>query len=110
MSVREQRSGEVTVTGVRQQGDNGLPLVFRPLGQRDGCPDRGTRGDADQNTFGLTDFFAGGKGSLVLHGDDLVIDTGVQHIRNKAGTNALNLVRAGAALAQTGGTGTRQRR
>ena len=60
-------------------------------------------GDADQHALLVADLLAGGKGVLVGDGDDLIVDLGVQHVGHKAGTDALNLVRARSALAQHGG-------
>lgn len=51
------------------------------------------------------DFSPGGKGVLVFHGDDFVIDRRVQHVRHEARADALNLVGACRALTQDRGGG-----
>ena len=48
---------------------------------------------------------AGGEGVLVLYGNDLIVDLRVQHVGDKAGADALDLVAAGHALAQNRGGG-----
>ena len=45
------------------------------------------------------------KGVLVGHGDDFIVDLGVQHIGDKACADALDLVCTGSALAQDRGGG-----
>lgn len=45
------------------------------------------------------------KGLLVFDGDDLVVDSGVQRLGHEPGADALNLVGAGAALGEHGGSG-----
>ena len=39
-SIREQRGGEIAVAGVGEEDDDGLALVFRALGELDGCVER----------------------------------------------------------------------
>ena len=48
----------------------------------------------------MADQAAGRKGILIGHGDDLIVDFGIQHIRHKARADALDLVRTCNALAQ----------
>ena len=48
---------------------------------------------------------AGGKGVVVLDGDDLVVDPGVEDVGHKAGADTLDLVRAGLALGEHRGGG-----
>ena len=48
----------------------------------------------------MADQAAGGKGILVGHGDDLIVDLGIQHIGHKACADALDLMGTGRALAQ----------
>ena len=48
---------------------------------------------------------AGGKGVLVLDGDDLVVDLGVEDVGHKAGADTLDLVRACLALGEHRGGG-----
>ena len=45
------------------------------------------------------------EGLLVFDGDDLVVDGGVQRLGHEPGADALNLVGAGAALGEHGGSG-----
>ena len=84
----KQRGGQVTVAGIGQQNNDVLACVLRALCQLDGSPDGSTGGDAYQHAFLVADQTAGGKGVVVLHGDDLVIDGGVQHVRHKACADA----------------------
>ena len=63
-SVREQRRGQIPVAGVRQEDDDGLTLVFRPLGQLNGRPCRRAGGNAYQHALPLADQLAGGEGIL----------------------------------------------
>ena len=58
-----------------------------------------------QHAFLMADQTAGSKGVVVLHGNDLVIDGGVQHVRYEACADALNLMCTGSALAQHRGGG-----
>ena len=51
----------------------------------------------------MSDLAAGGKGILVFHGDDLIVDAGIQHLGDKPGADALNLVGAGYAGGKNGG-------
>ena len=102
-SFSKQRGGQITVTGVGQQGHDGLALVLGALGQLDGRPQGRAGGDANQNALLLAHQLAGGKGILVLHGDDLVIHLGVQYIGDKACADALDLVSAAVALAEDRG-------
>ena len=81
---RKQRGGQVAVAGVGQQNNDILACVLRALCQLDGGPDGSTGGDAHQHAFLVTDQTAGSESVVVLHGDDLVIDGGVQHVRHKA--------------------------
>ena len=104
-SVGKQRGGEIAVAGVGQQNDNGLAGVFRALGQLDGCPQRRAGGDADQHALAVPDLLAHGQGGIVVLGDGLIVDLGVQHIGDEAGADALDLVGAGDALAADGGGG-----
>ena len=46
----------------------------------------------------FTNQLAGGKGILVFHRNDLIIDLGVQHIRYKPCADALDLMAAGHTL------------
>lgn len=56
--------------------------------------------DPYQNPFLFTDLLTHRKRVFVLNGDDLIIDLCVQYIRNKSGSNALNLMAACRTLAQ----------
>lgn len=54
-------------------------------------------GNADKHTFLGCDESACRKSILVRYGDDFFIDFGIQYLRNKAGADSLNFVRAGSA-------------
>ena len=51
----------------------------------------------------MTHFLAYGKGVVVVHRDDLVVDLSVQHVGDEARADALDLVGAGDAGGQHGG-------
>ena len=53
-----------------------------------------------QNALLLANQLAGGKGILVFHRNDLIIDLCVQHIRNEPCADALDLMAAGRTLTQ----------
>ena len=102
-SVREQRGGEVTVAGIREEDDDGLARVLRALGQLHGGMQGRTGGDADQHALFSADELAGGKGVFIGDGKDLVIDPGVEHIGDEARADALDLMCARNALGQDRG-------
>ena len=104
-SVLKERRGEITVAGVGQEGDDGLALVLGALGKLDARPDSRTGGNAHEHTLAMADKFSRSKGVVIRNGDDLVINAGIQHVRHKARTNALDLVRTRSALAQDRGGG-----
>ena len=101
----KQRGGQVTVAGIGQQSNDLLACVLGALCQLQRSPDRSTGRDTHQNAFLVADETAGRKGILIGHGDDLIVDLGIQHIRHKARADALDLVRARNTLAQNGGGG-----
>lgn len=84
----------------RQQCHDGLARVFRPFGQLNGGPDSRARGDAHQHALQTAHQTACGKGVLILHGYDLVINMSVQNFGHKTCADALDLVRPGCAIAQ----------
>ena len=101
----KQRGGQIAVAGVGQKDDDVLTGVLGALCQLDGSPDGSAGGDAHQHALLVADETAHSKGVLVFHGDDLVVDLGVQHVGHKAGADALNFMCTGGALAQDGGGG-----
>ena len=96
--------GQVAIAGIGQQRYDYLARVFGTLGQYGSGIYRRARGYAYQHAFLMGDFAAGRERILVFYRDDLVIYLGVQRVRHKARADALNLVRAGYALGQYGGT------
>lgn len=102
-SISKEGSGEIAVAGVGEEGDDGFSLIFRALCQLNGSPHRSAGGDTDKDAFRFADPLAGCKSGVVFDRDDLIINIGIQHGGNKACADALNLVRAGRALAQNGG-------
>ena len=103
--LREHGSGEVALAGIREQGDNGVACIFRSLGQLRRRKDRRAGRNADEQALLPRQRAAGGKGVLIFHGEDLVIDGGVERLRHEARADALDLVRAGRALGQDRRTG-----
>lgn len=53
---------------------------------------RRARGNTDQDTLRMSQLFGPVKGVIVFNGNNLVIDVGVQGVRNKVSANPLNLV------------------
>ena len=94
--------GKIALAGVGEKGDDDLALVFGALGQLGRGKYGGAGGDADQKAFLSGQRAAGCKGVLVFDGDDLVVNGGVQGVRDETCANALDLVRAGRTLGQDG--------
>ena len=95
-----ERRRQVAVAGIREQRYDGLACVFRALGQLCRCPQSRTGGNADEQAFTVGELARCIEGILVLYTDDLVVNLGVEHIRNEACADALNLVRAALAGGQ----------
>ena len=102
-SVLKERRGEVAVAGVGQENNDGLALILGALGKLDARPDRCTGGNAHEHALTAADKSAGGKSVVICHGNNLIVNGGIQYLRHKARADALDLVRARAALAQNRG-------
>ena len=77
-----------------------LALVLGALGQLQRSPHGGARRNTHEHALLVAHGAAGGKGVVVLDGDDLVIDLGVEDVGHKAGADTLDLVRAGLTAGQ----------
>ena len=99
----EHGAGKVAVTGIREKDNNGLPRVFRALGQLDSGPYGSAGGDTHQHALALADLPASGKGILIGDRDNLVIDLGIQDGGNKPSADALDAMLTGDAGGKDGG-------
>lgn len=97
-SVLKQRCRQIAVAGIGKQDDDVLACVFGTLRKPDRRICRRTGGNADQHAFLFADELAGRERILVRYRDDLVVDAGIEYVRNKARADALDLVRAGGTL------------
>src|SRR5690625_7062876 len=95
--VREKDGGQVALAEVRDDRHDRLAGVLRPLGHIDSSLQGSTGGDAHEQALlpggaagGLDRVFAG-------DGDHLVVDAGVQDLRNEVGPETLDLVRTSLA-------------
>src|SRR5690625_1965762 len=102
-SVREvgvQRGGEVALAEVRDDDDDRLALGLRTCGDLERRGDGRTGGDARE------DALLGGEPARRLDGlvevdvDDLVVDLGVEDLRDEVRADALDLVRSGLAAVE----------
>lgn len=80
-----------------------LPGVFRALCKLCCRKDCCAGGDAHQNALAACQRAAGRKRVLVLHGENLIVNVGVQRIRHKARADALNFMRARLAAGENRG-------
>src|SRR5699024_3508450 len=65
-----------------------------------GGRERGTGGDAYEQALLLRDLTGPVEGGVVVDGDDLVVDLGVEDLGHEVRAETLNRVRSGLALAQ----------
>src|SRR5690606_3318052 len=93
--VRVQDRGQVPLAEAGDDDDDQLPGVLGPLGDLERPGDRGAGGDADQQALLLRGAAGELDGGLRVDVDDLVVDRGVEDLRDEVGAQALDLVRAG---------------
>ena len=62
--------------------------------------ERGPGGNTHQHALLAADQPSGGKGILVGHRDDLIINCGIQYLRDESSADALDLMGPGAALTE----------
>lgn len=93
----KERRGKVSFTGIGKQYRDGFAFIFGALCKGYSSVQGCAGGNADKHTFLGCDESACRKSILVRYGDDFVIDFGIQYLRNKAGADSLNFVRAGSA-------------
>src|SRR2546426_3996839 len=91
--IREQGRAQIALTEGRHDDHDELPGILLPPRDLHGGPDGGAGRDAHQQAFFASGAPGRGKGILVLHLDDLVVDPGVEHVRHEAGPDALDRVR-----------------
>ena len=98
----EEGGGEVAFASVGEDDDDALATVFFTLGQKGGCMEGCSGGDAYEDAF-LTGYgTGGGEGIGIGDGKDLVDDGGVVVAWDEAGSDALQLVRAGGLTGEYG--------
>ena len=103
VSVCKHRRGEVPFAGIGQKRHDDLACVFRALCKLCCRKDCRAGGDAHQNALAARQRAAGRKRVLVLHGENLIVNVGVQRIRHKARADALNFMRARLAAGEDRG-------
>ena len=99
----EHGRGEVSLACVWQQYYNRLALVLLALCKLDCSPQSRTRGYPDKNALRAGNAPACFKRVLVLNRDYLVVNLGVERVRNEARADTLNFVRACVTLGEDGG-------
>lgn len=87
-----------------------LPLFSGALCKLDSSPHSRTGGNTYQNALGACDTSACCESVLVLNGNDLVVDLGVEGLRNEACADTLDLVRAGLASEEPGSSSAQLQR
>src|SRR6478609_4142477 len=99
----EEDGGQVALTERGDDDDDRLALVLLALGHLDGGRDGSARADADEQT--LLGRGAPGPlhGRLGVDVDDLVVELGVEDLRDEVGAEALDLVGAGLAAVEDRG-------
>lgn len=99
-SVEHRR--QVTLTSIRQQGDDGLSGILRTLGDEGGTIGGGTGGDSYQQTVFLGELTSCADGIVIVNVQYLVNDTGVIGLGYETGTDTLYLVRTALSTVQHG--------
>ena len=95
--ISKEGGGEITITSIWQQGNNGLALVLWALCQLNSSSESCARGNTYQYTLGSSKLTTIFESILVINRENLIINLGVQGFRDEACTNALNLVRASSS-------------
>lgn len=88
------------VAGIRQQSYDNLAGVLRTLGQLNSSPQSSTGGNTYEQTLAVSELARGFKCILVCYTNNFVVNLGIEYIRNKAGADTLNLMRAALAGGQ----------
>src|SRR5450759_1238922 len=91
----EQDRAEVAFAGVGQDHDDGLAGILGTFGQSDRHGDSRTAGDAGEDAFFMRQSACIQHGIFVADLFDLIHQRQVEVVRHEAGTDALDLVRAG---------------
>src|SRR5579884_3156101 len=94
------RSWDIALAGLGKDGYDHVARVLRALGHLNRRPDRGAGGDAREDTFLFGQAAGHLHGILVLYGDDLVNDLGIENVGNEARADALDRMRAFGFAAQ----------
>src|SRR6478736_5226558 len=98
--VGVQDGGEVALAERRDDHDDQLPGVLGALAELDRGVHGGAGGDADEQPLLLRGPARDGDGGVGVHVDDLVVDVGVEDLRDEVRPDALDLVRAGLAAVE----------
>src|SRR5699024_11387438 len=96
----EQRGRQVALTEVGEDDDDALAGVLLTRGDGLGGRECGTGGDAHEQALLLRDLTGAVEGGVVVDGDDLVVDLGVEDLGHEVRAETLNRVRSVLALAQ----------
>src|SRR6516225_6504913 len=96
----EQGSRQIAFRKGRNDDDDVLALVLRTLSDLDRGRKGRARRDAYRNAFEPGNEAGVLKGLVIGHGDDFVIDLGVEDLGRKSGADPWNLVRPGSAARQ----------
>ena len=96
----EDSGGKISLSGVWQQGDNGLPGVFGALSELHRRPHRRAGGDAGKDALFPCQRAGLGEGVLSGDGDDLVYHAQVEDLRHIVRADALQGMRPCVSLRQ----------
>ena len=85
--------GEIPLTGIGENDNNVLSLIFGTECKGFRSPKGCAGGDAYQQSFCLSSLTAGLIGIVIGDGDDLVNEALIQNIRDEIGADTLNAMR-----------------
>ncbi len=88
----EERGREVTLAEIWDDRHDRLAGGFRALGNLDSCLQRCAGGDAHEEALFGCCAAGGGNGVVGGYGNNLVVDFGIEDVRDKVCTDALDLV------------------
>ena len=101
--VVEKYGGDVALTVVAGNGDDGFAAVFFQRSKPQGSVDIGTGGDAAKDAFFGSEFAGGLNGIFVGDGVDIIKYFAVQDVGDEVGAETLNLMGASLAGGEQGG-------
>src|SRR5690554_7630971 len=92
MSLVDVVRAQVTLSGVGQEHHYTLAFIFSSLSHFNGGFKCCTRGVTAQDAFLGCGQVGGFNGVLVAHLNHLIVNTGIEHVGYKTGTDALNFM------------------